>query len=259
MPMIDADGCPINVEVSGSESAPALMLSNSLGTDLHMWDDQVGEWSKHFRVVRYDRRGHGKSGVPKGPYSMERFGRDVIAVLDALKIKKTNWCGLSMGGMVGQWLGANAPDRIEKLILSNTHYNYPDKAPWNDRIKFVQEKGLAQLVDPNMERWFTKGFRERAPQSIAHMKQMFLGTNPVGYIACCEAIRDMDFTASNPTITAPTLVIVGKQDPATPPAAGETIAKQIKGAKVAALDAAHIANIELPKEYTETVLNFLRA
>ncbi len=259
MPMIDADGCQINVEVSGSDSAPALILSNSLGTDLRMWDDQVGEWSKHFRVVRYDRRGHGKSGAPKGPYSMERFGRDVIAIADALNIKKFNWCGLSMGGMVGQWLGANAPDRVEKLVLSNTHYNYPDKTPWNDRIKFVQEKGLAQLVDPNMERWFTKGFRERAPQSIAHMKTMFLSTNPVGYIACCEAIRDMDFTASNPTITAPTLVIVGSQDPATPPAAGETIAKQIKGAKLAAIDAAHIANIEQPKIYAETVINFLKS
>ena len=111
--MINADdGCPIHVEVAGREGAPVLMLSNSLGTNLHMWDDQVGEWAKHFRVVRYDRRGHGKSGTPKGPYSMERFGRDVIAVADALKAKKFNWCGLSMGGMVGQWLGANAPDRV---------------------------------------------------------------------------------------------------------------------------------------------------
>ncbi len=123
----------------------------------------------------------------------------------------------------------------------------------------MQEKGLAPLVDPNMERWFTKGFRERAPQAIAKMKENFLATNPAGYIACCEAIRDMDFTASNPTIKASTLVIVGTQDPATPPAAGEAIAKQIKGAKVAPLDAAHIANIELPKQYTETVLNFLKA
>ena len=258
MPMIDADGCPINVEVAGSDSAPVLILSNSLGTNLHMWDDQVGEWSKHFRVVRYDRRGHGKSGVPKGPYSMERFGRDVIAIADALKAKTFNWCGLSMGGMVGQWLGANAPDRVEKLILSNTHYNYADKALWSDRIKMVQEKGLAPLVDPNMERWFTKGFRDREPQAIAKMKENFLATNPAGYVACCEAIRDMDFTASNPTIKAPTLVIVGTQDPATPPAAGEAIAKQIPGAKLAALDAAHIANIELPKQYTETVLKFLR-
>jgi 3-oxoadipate enol-lactonase len=258
MPMIDADGCPIYVEVEGRENAPALMLSNSLGTNLHMWDDQAPEFAKHFRLVRYDRRGHGKSGVPKGPYSMERFGKDVLAILDALKIKKTNWCGLSMGGMVGQWLGANASDRVDKLILSNTNFYYADKAPWADRIKFVREKGLGQLVGPNMERWFTKEFRARAPQVMARMTEIFLATNPEGYIGCCEAIRDMDFTASNPRITNPTLVIVGKQDPATPPAAGEAIAKQIKGAKVAALDAAHISNMELPQLYSETVLNFLQ-
>jgi 3-oxoadipate enol-lactonase len=259
MPMIDADGCPINVEVAGRDGAPVLMLSNSLGTNLHMWDDQAGEWAKHFRLVRYDRRGHGKSGSPPGPYSMERFGRDVLAILDALKVKKTSWCGLSMGGMVGQWLGANAPDRIDKLILSNTNYYYADKAPWADRIKFVREKGLAGLVDPNMDRWFTKAFRERAPQAIARMKEMFLATNAGGYVASCEAIRDMDFRSSNPRIAAPTLVIVGKQDPATPPSAGEAIAQQIKGAKLAALDAAHISNMEQPKLYTETVLNFLHA
>jgi 3-oxoadipate enol-lactonase len=140
MPMINADdGCPIHVEVEGRDGAPVLMLSNSLGTNLHMWDDQAPEFAKHFRLVRYDRRGHGQSGVPKGPYSMERFGRDVLSVLDALKIKKISWCGLSMGGMVGQWLGANAPDRIEKLVLSNTNSYYPDKGPWNDRITLVTE------------------------------------------------------------------------------------------------------------------------
>ena len=258
MPMITADdGTQINVVVEGSDSAPVLMLSNSLGTNLHMWDEQVPEWSKHFRVVRYDRRGHGLSGVPQGPYSMERFGRDVIAVLDALDIEKTNWCGLSMGGMVGQWLGANAPDRVEKLILSNTHFNYADKTPWNDRIKFVQEKGLAQLVDPNMERWFTAGFRAKSPDVIARMKALFMTTSPEGYVACCEAIRDMDFRDSNTRVTAPTLVIVGAQDPATPPAQGELIAQQIKGAKLVSLDAAHISNMEHPKLYTETVLNVL--
>jgi 3-oxoadipate enol-lactonase len=163
-----------------------------------------------------------------------------------------------MGGMVGQWLGANAPNRIDKLILSNTNYHYADKTPWVDRIKLVQEKGLGELVGPNMERWFTKEFRERAAHAIARMKEMFLATNPVGYIASCEAIRDMDFTASNPRISAPTLVIVGKHDPATPPSAGEAIQKQIKGAKLVSLDAAHIANVEQPKLYTEAVLKFLR-
>jgi 3-oxoadipate enol-lactonase len=258
MPAINADdGCPIYVEVAGREEAPALMLSNSLGTNLHMWDDQVSELSKHFRLIRYDRRGHGKSGVPKGPYSMERFGRDALSVLDALGIKKTNWCGLSMGGMVGQWLGANAPDRVEKLILSNTNFCYADKTPWRDRIKFIREKGLNELAGPNMERWFTKEFRDRAPETLTRLKEAFVATNPDGYIACCEAIMAMDFTGSNPRIKAPTLVIVGAHDPATPPSAGEAIQKQVPGAKLASLNAAHIANVEQPQIYTETVLNFL--
>ncbi len=258
MPQIEVDdGCKINVEVEGPAGAPALMLSNSLGTNLHMWDAQVPEFSKHFRVIRYDRRGHGQSDVPEGPYSMERFGRDVVAVLDALDIEKTNWCGLSMGGMVGQWLGANAPDRMEKLVLSNTHSHYPDKAPWNDRIKFVEEKGLDQLVDANMQRWFTEGFRQRSPETIAHMKKMFVATNPKGYIGCCQAIMAMDMRPSNPSISAPTMVIVGAQDAATPPAAGEAIRKQIKGAKLATIDAAHISNMEQPQAYTKAVLDFL--
>jgi 3-oxoadipate enol-lactonase len=121
MPKIKTDdNSDIYVEVEGPENAPVLMLSNSLGTNLHMWDDQVPAWSRHFRLVRYDRRGHGHSSVPKGPYPMERLGRDVLAVIDALGIAKINWCGLSMGGMVGQWLGANAPARVDKLVLSNT-------------------------------------------------------------------------------------------------------------------------------------------
>jgi 3-oxoadipate enol-lactonase len=258
MPTIDADdGCPIHVEVAGREDAPALMLSNSLGTDLHMWDAQVDEFAKHFRVVRYDRRGHGRSGVPPGPYSMDRFGRDVLCVLDALGIDRTHWCGLSMGGMVGQWLGAQAPGRVEKLILSNTNSYYADKGPWADRIKFVQNNGLAAMVDVNMQRWFTEGFRAQAPETVARMTGAFVATEVPGYIACCEAIRDMDFRASNRTIAAPTLVIVGAQDTATPPAFGESIRQQIPGAKLASIDAAHIANIEQPQKYTETVLHFL--
>ena len=172
------DGCIIHVEVEGPDSAPVLMLSNSLGTNLHMWDDQVAPWTQHFRLVRYDRRGHGKSSVPKGPYTMERLGRDVVAVLDALGIAKINWCGLSMGGMVGQWLGANAPNRdrqahpLQHLLLLPRQ-----ERCWDGRLKMVREKGLAAIVDANMERWFTKGFRERAPQAMAKMREMFLATN----------------------------------------------------------------------------------
>ena len=166
MPKISADGCAIHVEVEGLEHAPVLMLSNSLGTNLHMWDDQVAPFTKHFRLVRYDRRGHGQSDVPKGPYSMERLGRDVLAILDGLNIERTNWCGLSMGGMVGMWLGANAPDRINKLILSNTSSYMPDNSVWDARIKTAREQGLAALVEGTFDRWFTKPFRERAPQAV---------------------------------------------------------------------------------------------
>jgi len=251
------DGAIIHVEVEGPDSAPVLMLSNSLGTNLHMWDDQVAPFTRHFRLVRYDRRGHGQSSVPKGPYTMARLGRDVVAVLNALGIAKINWCGLSMGGMVGQWLGANAGQRIDKLILSNTSCYFPDKSIWESRLKLVRDKGLAGIVDANMERWFTKSFRERAPQAMAKMREMFLATNIDGYCGCGEAIRDMDHRPLLAKIMAPTLVIAGRHDPATPLEGNEFIRQHIPGARLAVLDAAHIANLEQPKVYADTVLEFL--
>jgi 3-oxoadipate enol-lactonase len=188
---------------------------------------------------------------------MERLGRDVVAVLDGLGIETINWCGLSMGGMVGQWLGANAPNRIDKLILSNTSCYFPDKAMWDGRIKMVREKGLAGMVDANMERWFTKEFRERAPQAMAKMREMFVATNIEGYIGCGEAIRDMDHRPLLAKIKAPTLVIAGRHDPATPLEGNEFIRQHIPGARIAVLDAAHIANMEQPQIYADTVLAFL--
>jgi len=257
MPTIQSNGCPIYVEVEGPEKAPVLMLSNSLGTTLHMWDAQVAPFTQHFRLVRYDRRGHGKSGVPQGPYSMEMLGRDVLAVIDALKIEKINWCGLSMGGMVGMWLGANAPQRINRLILSNTSAWFADKEIWNGRIKTVREKGLASIVGGTMERWFTPDFREREPKKIEWLSEMFLATNPEGYIACGEAVRDMDHREIIKSITAPTLVIAGRHDPATTVEHGEFIRSRIPGASMTVLDAAHIANVEQAHDYTDAVLGFL--
>jgi 3-oxoadipate enol-lactonase len=251
------DGCVIHAELEGPEGAPVLMLSNSLGTTLHMWDEQVSPFTRHFRLLRYDRRGHGKSSVPKGPYSMERLGRDVLAVLDGLGIPTINWCGLSMGGMVGQWLGANAPGRVDKLILSNTSCYFPDKNGWNDRLKLVSEKGVAAFAPANMERWFTKGFREREPQTVARVQDMFAATALDGYLGCGAAVRDMDHRALLAQITAPTLVIAGKFDPATPLEGNEFIREHIPGAAIAVLEAAHLANVEQPKAYTDTVLGFL--
>ena len=162
-----------------------------------------------------------------------------------------------MGGMVGQWMGANARDRVEKLVLSNTHYYYADKQPWHDRIKFARDNGLDKLSGPQMERWFTKGFREREPKTIAWITEMFLTTPLEGYIGCGEAVRDMDHRELLPKIKAPTLVLIGKHDPATLPEYGEEIHKMIKGSKIVSLEAAHLSNIEQPKAYSEAVLNFL--
>jgi 3-oxoadipate enol-lactonase len=257
MPDIDADGCKIHVEVEGPEGAPVLMLSNSLGTDLSMWDDQAEAFARHFRLVRYDRRGHGRSDVPPGPYTMERLGRDVIAVIDALGIERMNWCGLSMGGMVGQWLGANAPERIDKLILSNTASYYPDKKLWDDRLRFARNNGIPAVAAATMERWFTKEFRDRSPDTIARVIAMFEKTNIEGYLGCSAAVRDMDHRDLLPKITAPTLVIAGRYDPATPPEMNQFIAARVPGARLAFIDAAHLANIEQPQAYTDTVLEFL--
>ncbi len=257
MPMIDANGASLHVEIEGPDAAPALMLSNSLGTDLHMWDPQAGEFTKSFRLIRYDRRGHGKSSAPKGPYSMEMLGRDALGILDALNIRKVHWLGLSMGGMVGQWLGANAPDRIDRLILSNTSSYYENKMPWNDRIALVREKGLGAIADNIMKVWFTEDFRTRAPQTVARMKDTMLGIPLEGYIGCCEAVRDMDHRDLLGRITAPTLVIAGIKDPATPVENAEFIRARVPGAKLALIDAAHIANVEQPNAYARAAMDFL--
>ena len=257
MPIIQSNGCPIHVEVEGPESAPALMLASSLGTTLAMWDPQVKPFTQQFRLVRFDRRGHGKSGAMPGPYSMEMLGKDALAVMDGLGLRQVHWCGLSLGGMEGMWLGANAPGRIDRLILSNTSAYYADKTPWDDRIKLVREKGLAPLVGANMERWFTKDFREREPETIARMTGQFLATPVNGYLGCCHAIRDMDHRELLPRIKARTLVIAGRHDPATTVEIAEGIRSRIPGASLTVLDAAHISNVQQPHDYADAVIGFL--
>jgi 3-oxoadipate enol-lactonase len=259
MPVIESQGCPIHVEIEGPVSAPVLILSNSLGTTLNMWDGQVDAFTQHFRLVRFDRRGHGKSGVPQGPYSMEMLGRDVLAIMDGLGIRKAYWCGLSMGGMEGMWLGANAPDRFERLVLANTSSYFPDKKGWNDRLDLVRAKGVPAFAAANMERWFTKGFRERAPQTVDVIKAMFAATPLEGYLACGSAVRDMDHRELLSQITVPTLVIVGRHDPATVPEAGHYVCEHIPGARLATLDAAHLSNVEQPSQFSAATLDFLTA
>ncbi len=257
MPMIDADGCLLNVSVEGRDGGPTLMLSNSLGATLQMWEPQMQALTQLFRVIRYDRRGHGKSNVPPGPYSMERFGRDVLAILDDLNIDKVHWCGLSMGGMVGQWLGANAPERLGKIVLANTACYYPDPTNWLNRIKAVKDGGIAAIADTVIAAWLTADFREREPQIAAKLKSMLLATPVEGYIACCEALSTLDLREGLPKIKSPVLVIAGRYDMSTPIAAAEMIRSQIPGASLTILDAAHISNVEQPHAFTDAVVGFL--
>jgi 3-oxoadipate enol-lactonase len=258
MPIAQSNGCPIHYEIEGAPDKPVLMLCNSLGTTLHMWDVQMPALTQHFRVLRYDRRGHGKSGVPAGPYNMEMLGRDALAVLDAAKVEKTSWCGLSMGGMVGMWMGANAPQRMNRIILSNTSAYFENKQIWNDRLAVVKEKGLGVIVQGTLERWFTKGFRERGPAKVKAIGDMFLATKAEGYLGCGAAVRDMDHRPLLPKIKAPTMVIAGAQDAGTTPEMGEYVQKNIPGATLKMFDAAHIANIECAADYTAAMLDFLR-
>ena len=257
MPMINADNCLLNVSVDGGDDKPTLMLSNSLGCTLDMWEPQMKALTRAFRVIRYDRRGHGKSQVPAAPYSMERFGRDVLAILDALHIEKTHWCGLSMGGMVGQWLGANAPERFDKVILANTTCFYPDPTNWHNRITAVREGGLASVADAILAGWLTSDFRKREPTVAAKMKAMLLATPVQGYLACCQAISTLDQRELLPNIQSEILVIAGRHDNATPVSAAEFICSRAFNANMTILDAAHISNVEQPDAFTEAVVGFL--
>lgn len=248
-----------NVEVEGPEKAPVLMISNSLGSNLHMWDAQIPALSKHFRVVRYDSRGHGASAAPAGPYSLEQLGKDALAILDALGVKKAHWMGLSKGGAVGQWLLLNAPDRIERAVLANTAAQFGSADTWNERLRIVREQGMAGLVQAVIDRWFTKEFQAKAPEAIAKIKAAFEQTPAEGYAACMAALRDLDLREAIRNIKGQVLVIIGKHDPATPPEAGKAIADSIPGARLVELDAAHLSNIEDADAFNKAVVDFLTA
>jgi len=253
MPVIDADGCKINVQIDGPQDAPALVLSNSLGTNLSMWDDQAKALSGEFRVIRYDQRGHGKSGAPKGPYTIDRLGQDVIAILDNLKIAKAHFVGLSMGGSTGMWLARMAPGRFTKIILSNTGARISTQDVWNARIASVLSKGMTAVIDTTLERWFSNDSHKRNLPAISAVRKMLMTTPAHGYAGCSAAIRDCDQRWGIGAVKLPTLVIIGTLDPGTPPAGGEEIASRIRGAKVARLEAAHLSNLEKSEAFTAEV------
>ena len=259
MPFAEVGGARIHYRWDGPEDAPVVLLSNSLGTDFSMWDTQAAAWSKKFRVLRYDTRGHGQSSVTPGPYSIQQLGSDVVALMDALGVSRAHFCGLSMGGQTGMWLGGNVPERLGKLILCNTGAKIGTPESWGARIETVRKGGMKSVAPAVIERWFTAGFRAKEPGRVAAVRGLLEKTNPDGYIANCEAVRDFDCRNRLDKIVAPTLVIAGAADTSTPPADGRFLAERIRGARFVELNAAHLSNVEDEARFTEEVGDFLAA
>jgi 3-oxoadipate enol-lactonase len=208
-------------------------------------------------VLRYDNRGHGASDVPPGPYTLARIGRDAQELIEGLKLKSVVFCGLSLGGMVGMWLGANAPHLLSRAVLANTSAHIGQPEIWNQRIALIESEGMGAAAGGIIQRWLTKEFMDQNPAMTAKMLAMVAGIPPAGYVAAAKAVRDMDLRASLPSIKTPVLVIAGARDPATPPAMGEAITQDVPNARLAILDAAHLSNIEKPEEFSGLVVNFL--
>src|SRR5262249_18970290 len=257
MPFAECGDVRIHYQWDGPEGAPVVVLSNSLGTDLTMWDAQASAWSKNFRVLRYDQRGHGQSSVTPGPYSVQQHGCDVVALLESLGVKHAHFCGLSMGGQTGIWLGGNAPDRMGKLVLCSTAAKIGTPESWATRINLVKEAGMKTVAQQVLERWFTADFRAKEPAKIDAVRQLLEKTDPQGYIANCEAVRDFDYRERVSKIALPTLVISGSADTSTPPAEGRFIAEQIQSARFVELNAAHLSNVEAEACFTKEVGDFL--
>lgn len=241
--------------LEGPEGAPVLVMANSLGTTLQMWDAQAPALKERFRLLRYDHRGHGGSPVPPGPYAIEDLGRDVLALLDRLGIERFSFCGLSIGGVVGMWLASEAPGRVERLVLCCTSAHFDPPEAWTDRARTVRTEGVGAIADAVLGRWFTPPFREARPHVIEWAGRMLRGTPAEGYAGCCEALRDADMRERLGGIRAPTLVIAGADDPAAPVDKAELIRDSLSGARLEVIpQAAHIANVEQPEAVTREIL-----
>lgn len=251
------DGCRIACEFDPSDERPVLLLSPSLGTGMALFDAQLERFAKRYSVLRYDPRGHGRSSAPSGSYSLDRLGRDAVALLDALGIKRAHFAGVSLGGMTGQWLGYRSPDRLISLTLAHTAAYMGPPQGWTERIATVREQGMKPMIEPVIKRWFTPRFQIEHPDETARIAAMLGATAPQGYAGCCAAIRDMDMRPILPLIRVPTLIIAGRHDLATPLSQSEELASGIPGAKLTEIDAAHLGNVEQPGEFDHALGEFL--
>lgn len=247
----------LHYRVDGLAHAPVLVFSNSLGTNLHMWDEQIEELSKRYRLIRYDRRGHGSSTVSNSAFTIADLGKDVLALMDHLQVKRAYFCGLSIGGLVGQWLGVNAPDRIDKLVLCATAAKIGTAQAWLERAALVREKGLSPLTEGTVERWFNPNFVADCPERVQRILDEFLHTSAEGYAQCCEALSSADFTKELASISVPTLCLAGQEDPVCPPEDLVHIATQVQQGTASNLDGRHIFTIESAADFNAELISFL--
>ena len=259
MPFVTVNNTRSFYRLEGAAGLPVLVLSHSIGTDHAMWAPQVAALLPYFQVLRYDTRGHGASDAPKGAYSIELLGRDALGLADMLKIDRFAFCGLSLGGAIGQWLGFHAAGRLTALILANTSPQFGPRSNWETRIKMVNEGGMAAIVDMVMQRFFSAETLARSDGSANSIKHLLLATDPAGYAGCCAALRDVDNRQSLGQIRVPTLVISGDRDVSTPwEGHSEILAREIPGAQAVRLPAAHLSNLERPQSFTAALLDFLQ-
>ena len=246
--------------LDGPDGAPVLVLGNSLGTSAAVWDNQVPEFRTWFRLLRYELPGHGGTSAAPGPYTIGGLATGVLALLDSLGVERAAYCGISLGGMIGMWLAAHQPDRISALGLVCTSAFLPPAESWRTRAAQVRSAGMAAITTPVLGRWFTPGLSRGAPEIIGRFSAEFERIDPAGYAGCCEAIAGMDLRPDLPRISAPTLVLAGAEDPATPPEHGAAIADLIDGARLEVIPAAaHLAAVEAPGPVTAALLPHLSA
>ena len=245
-------------EIEGQDDAPPLLLGGSLGASVRMWDWQA-PLADSLRLVRFDHRGHGASAVPSGQYEIADLGRDVLELMDHLALGQASYCGLSLGGMVGMWIAAHAPERVDRLVLLCTSPHMPPASMWRERAAAVLKAGSVEpLADSIVERWLTPEFARRHPDVRARLRAMLVSSPPEGYAACCGAIERMDLRDDLAAITAPTLVVSGAEDPSTPPDRQALIAQAVPGARHEILDpAAHFASVEQADAVNQLILEHL--
>jgi 3-oxoadipate enol-lactonase len=249
----------VHCQVDGPASAPVVVLSHSLGMTLAMWEPQLQDLARDFRVVRYDVRGHGRSAVPPGPYDMADLGGDLVALLDRIGAARAHLCGVSLGGMLSLWTAAHHPDRVASLVLCCTSALLGPPAIWQARAAAVRESGMEAVAEGVLDRWFTPGYRARELEVVAAQRAVLTATPAAGYAECCGAIERMDLRAELAAVRAPTLAIAGADDPSTPPDHLFRIAQGIAGAHVVVISgAAHMASIERSEEVTALIGDHLR-